>query len=92
MFFNDNDTMIGVALILISISCFVFSVVLFLNRGFLVIANITFLMGIVSLIGPKNTLGFFSKKGKIVGSLFYFIGLVIMIIGFKLFTLVGFCL
>ena len=92
MFLNDNDTKIGVALIVISIACFIMSVMLFLERGFLVIANISFVMGIVSLIGPKNTIGFFTKKGKIMGSIFYFLGLVIIIIGYTFFTMIGFIL
>ena len=92
MFLNDNDTKIGVALIVISIACFIMSVMLFLERGFLVIANISFVMGIVSLIGPKNTIGFFTKKGKIMGSLFYFLGLSIIVIGYRFFTMIGFIL
>ena len=92
MFLNDNDTKIGVVLIVISIACFTISVMLFLNRSFLIIANISFLMGIVSLIGQKNTFGFFSKKGKITGSIVYFLGFIIMIIGYTFFTTIGFCL
>jgi len=47
-------------------------------------------MGILSLIGPKNTLLFFTKKTKIMGSIFYFIGFVMIIIGWYMFTFLGF--
>jgi hypothetical protein len=47
-------------------------------------------MGIIALIGPKNTLLFFAKKTKILGSGFYFIGLLMIIIGWYMFTFLGF--
>ena len=47
-------------------------------------------MGIISLIGAKSTLLFFSKKSKIQGSVFYFLGFVMIIIGWYTFTLLGF--
>ena len=47
-------------------------------------------MGIVALIGPVNALSFFGKKSKIMGSVLYFGGITIMIIGWKFFTIAGF--
>lgn len=47
-------------------------------------------MGVVSLVGPKNTLLFFAKKNKIIGSAFFFSGFTMIIIGWFMFTLVGF--
>ena len=52
--------------------------------------QLAFLMGIVSLIGPKATLVFFSKKQRLVGSGCYFGGFLLIIIGWFLFTTVGF--
>jgi len=47
-------------------------------------------MGIVSLIGVKNAVLFFVKKSKMYGSIMFFTGFVMIIIGWFMFTLVGF--
>ena len=47
-------------------------------------------MGIVALIGPQNTLGFFMKKSKVTGSAVYFLGLTMIIIGWRFMTTLGF--
>ena len=47
-------------------------------------------MGIVALIGPKQTLVFFAKKNKIEGSAFFFGGFLLIIFGWFLFTTIGF--
>ena len=47
-------------------------------------------MGIVALIGFKNTIGFFAKKSKIMGSVFFFIGFIMIIMGWYMFTVLGF--
>ena len=84
--------MIGVGLIVVGLACFALSLMMFLDRGFLVIANFSFLMGVVALIGPKNALAFFTKKSKMASSAFYFAGLGMIILGYRFFTLIGFCL
>ena len=50
----------------------------------------SFLMGIIALIGFKNTMGFFAKRSKIMGSVFFFLGFVMIIIGWYMFTVLGF--
>ena len=47
-------------------------------------------MGIVALIGPQNTVGFFMKKSKITGSSVYFLGLVMIIVRWRFMTTLGF--
>ena len=47
-------------------------------------------MGMISFIGPKNTIGFFIKSNKIKGSVFFFSGFLCIIIGWYMFTLLGF--
>jgi hypothetical protein len=49
-------------------------------------------MGVVSLVGPKNAVLFFAKKTKMMGSAFYFSGFVLIIIGWFMFTTIGFLL
>ena len=90
MFFYEDSKKIGIGLILLGLACQVIGVMMFLDRGFLVIGNISFIMGIVALIGPVNAFGFFTKKSKMVGSFFYFLGITMIIIGWKFFTIGGF--
>jgi hypothetical protein len=47
-------------------------------------------MGVVALIGLKSTIMFFTKKSKLQGSVFYFLGFLMIIIGWYMFTFLGF--
>jgi len=47
-------------------------------------------MGVVALVGFKNAVAFFSRSSKIQGSAFFFLGLVFIIVGWYLFTALGF--
>ena len=49
-------------------------------------------MGLVVLIGPKNTLVFFSKKTRIQASACYFGGFFLILIGWFMLTTIGFLL
>ena len=49
-------------------------------------------MGVIALVGVKNTFMFFGKKSKILGSVFFFSGFLLIIIGWYTFTLAGFSL
>ncbi len=46
-------------------------------------------MGVIALIGLKPTFMFFGKKTKLQGSIFYFFGLLLIIIGWYMFTVLG---
>lgn len=47
-------------------------------------------MGLVALIGPQKTLVFFLKKKTRMGSVFFFGGMFLIILGWFLFTTIGF--
>ena len=47
-------------------------------------------MGVVALVGFKNAVGFFTRSSKIQGSIFFFAGFLIIMLGWWMFTLVGF--
>ena len=89
---SAQDTKIGVSLIFISVACLLLSFMMFLDRGFLIIANFSFIMGVVALIGPNKTVAFFTKKSKMQSSIVFFAGLCLIIVGWRFFTLFGFCL
>ena len=50
----------------------------------------SFLSGVIALIGLRSTFMFFGKKTKLMGSAFYFLGFVMIVIGWYLFTFLGF--
>lgn len=90
--FYDDSKKIGVGLIAIGLVFYFLGVILFLDRGFLCIGNISFIMGLVTLVGPKNTGSFFLRKGKVQGSAVFFGGFLMIAIGWFLFTTIGFLL
>ena len=47
-------------------------------------------MGMVSFIGAKNTVLFFIKPSKLMGSGFFFLGFIMILIGWYMFTFLGF--
>ena len=49
-------------------------------------------MGFFAQVGSKNTRGFFLRRDKIVGSAVFFGGFLLILIGWFLFTTIGFCL
>ena len=61
-----------------------------LDRGFLAIGNISFIMGLVTMIGPVNTFKFFTREGKIAGSTFFFVGFILICLGMFMCTFLGF--
>ena len=89
MFFEDNQK-IGIGLMLIGLFFYVIGVMWFLDRGFLAMGNFAFLMGMCAMIGVKHTFEFFTRKTKLKGSVFFFMGFALIIIGWPFFTLGGF--
>ena len=75
---------------LIGFFFYALGVMWFLDRGFLIMGNFAFLMGMCAMIGLKHTAEFFLRKSKIGGSLFFFGGLILIIIGLPFFTIGGF--
>lgn len=88
--FYDDSKKIGVGLIIIGLVFYTLGILFFLDRGFLCIGNLSFIMGLVVVVGPQNTVSFFARKGKIVGSAVFFAGFIMIIIGWFLFTTLGF--
>ena len=90
--FYDDSKKIGVGLIIIGLVFYLLGILFFLDRGFLCIGNLAFIMGLVVVVGPQNTLGFFMRKGKVMGSAVFFAGFIMIVIGWFLFTTMGFLL
>ena len=86
--FYDDSKKIGLGLIVIGLIFYFLGVIFFLDRGFLCIGNLAFIMGLIVVVGPQNTVSFFRRKG--MGSAFFFIGFILIIIGWYMFTTFGF--
>ena len=91
LFYDDNKK-IGIGLIVIGLVFYFLGMLFMLDRGFLAIGNLAFIMGMVILVGPTNTVGFFTRKSKVKGSVCFFAGFVLIVIGWFGFTCAGFLL
>ena len=91
LFYDDNKK-IGIGLTIIGLVFYFLGLLFMLDRGFLAIGNLAFIMGIVILVGPANTVGFFTRKTKLKGSICFFTGFVLIVIGWFGFTFAGFML
>ncbi|KAH3767334.1 vesicle transporter GOT1B [Pelomyxa schiedti] len=77
----DDIQKIGV--LLTSVGCFFtfLGVILFLDRGLLAIGNVLFLSGVIMVIGPRKTLRFFAQPRKRRGSICFFLGMFLVLMG-----------
>ena len=91
LFYDDNKK-IGIGLIVIGLIFYFMGMLFMLDRGFLAIGNLAFIMGLVILVGPTNTVQFFMRRNKVKGSACFFTGFVLIVIGWFGFTLLGFML
>ena len=81
--FSDNNK-IGLFLVLAGVSAYSFGVILFFDRSLLLLGNLCFIMGLISLVGVLGTVSFFTKKGKARAALFFFLGFFVLILKFAM--------
>ena len=81
--FNLSDFQkIGIGLALIGVLMNIFGILLFFDRGFIIIGNMAFIFGIVLLIGIQSAINFFViKAGRLKGTISFFIGFLIIVYG-----------
>ena len=89
LFYDDNKK-IGIGLIVIGLVFYFLGLLFMLDRGFLAIGNLAFIMGLVILVGPSNTVAFFMRKTKMKGSLCFFVGFLMIVVGWFGFVFLGF--
>lgn len=66
------------------VSFLLLGVLLLFDRGLLAVGNIFFLAGLSLIIGYKRIFGFFFQKDKLHGSAFFFLGVLVVLLGYPL--------
>ena len=81
----DENRKIGIGLCAIAVVCFVLGVTLFFDRTLLALANLAFLGGLSFILGAVKTFRFFFRKEKFIGSLMFFAGFAMQVMGWGFF-------
>lgn len=79
---------IGIGLTFFGLIFSLLGVFLLLDRQLLAMGNALFLVGVMLIIGPTRSVRFFFQKRKIKGSVFFFIGMAMVLIGWPLIGIV----
>ena len=83
--FNFSDSnKIGIMLVIAGIVLYMMGLMFFFDRSLLLLGNILFLSGITTLVGVVGAMSFFTKRGKLRGSLFFFFGFFVLVMGFSI--------
>ena len=80
----DDNKKIGIGLCIVGLVAIALGVLLFFERKLLAVGSLALVCGIVVILGAKRAVMFFSTKGKWKGSVFFFLGFVIIIIGWPM--------
>ncbi|KAI9015244.1 vesicle transport protein [Phycomyces nitens] len=84
MWLSDSQK-IGVGLTAFGLFFMLLGVMMFFDGGLLAIGNVLFLSGIGAIIGPKNTVVFFTRREKLRGSACLLGGIFLVLIKFPFF-------
>jgi len=83
---------IGIGLTACGIGFTALGVLLLFDSALIAMGNILFLSGVTLIIGPQRSVRFFFQKKKLRGSIFFFIGIALVLFrkGFQTVPLAGF--
>ncbi|KZS13682.1 vesicle transport protein GOT1B [Daphnia magna] len=88
--FNFTDTQkIGAGLAGMGVAFIFLGILLFFDKGLLAIGNLLFLSGLAFIIGMKKTIFFFFQRSKIKASSFFFLGIVIVFLGWPIIGMIA---
>lgn len=79
MFQIANGNKIGIFLLLAGLSSYSLGIILIFDRGLLLIGNICYIGGLISMIGTTGTVSFFTKRNKLRPSMFFFGGFFVLV-------------
>ncbi|EMR09596.1 hypothetical protein PNEG_02180 [Pneumocystis murina B123] len=77
MWLTDNQK-IGVTLTALGIGFIILGIVTLFDASLLIIGNLLFISGLILIIGFIKTLVFFSRRQKLWGSVFFFLGMLLV--------------
>ncbi|XP_031481731.1 vesicle transport protein GOT1-like [Nymphaea colorata] len=80
----DEQKRIGVGLIGFGLAFTFLGIILFLDRGLLALGNILCLSGVALILGWRSTCKLFSEKVNIKGSLSFFVGVFLILVGWPI--------
>jgi Got1/Sft2-like family len=72
---------IGIGLTAFGLAFTGLGVVMLFDKGMLAMGNVLFLAGVMMIIGPQRSVRFFFQKKKARGSLFFFAGMALVLVG-----------
>lgn len=85
MFGLSDAQKIGMGLVSIGSILLVLGVLFFFDSGLLAMGNLLFVGGLIALIGPSSTVGFFMQAKRLRGTICFCIGVVLVIAGHPIF-------
>ena len=78
---SDNNK-IGIGLVITGMTLYFMGLFFLFDRTLLLLGNLCFLGGLVSILNIFGTISFFMKSGRMVGSVIFFVGILYLILLF----------
>jgi hypothetical protein len=75
---------VGIGMMLLGVSLYILGLAFLVDRLLLILGNFSFLLGMSSFVGSFQMLTFFVRPSNLKGSLCYFSGLFLLLVGWSL--------
>lgn len=75
---------IGIGLTAFGLAFSVLGILLLFDKGLLAMGNVLYLSGVMLIIGPSRSVKFFFQKRKVKASVFFFIGMAVVLFGWPI--------
>jgi len=85
----DEAQRIGLILSGLGLLFTTLGIMFFLDRGLLTIGNLLFLAGVSMIVGWKSAINLFFQTKSIKGSVCFFLGIILVLLGWSLFGIIA---